>query len=145
MRPLVIAMLLSGCLGGRLDSNSRPSVMPKLSELPTDREQRNGILDQSGERARPENRKGFTPKERQAETAAAVAAALLGQAFSTTQNVTLGVATDFGGPATTTSGQQAGARAPVAPVKIVPATDLVPWVKLDGDQKSKPADSDSVR
>lgn len=156
MRPLLL-LALSGCLAGKLDangkpgviSNPRPSVMPKLSELPTDREQRNGILNQSGERARPENRRSLSKREQKAETFAAIAAALIGDAYSSTKNVTIGIATDFEEGAFVDQPQTPAKRpAPVAPVKIVPASELVPWVKLGpkaDDQKSKPADIDSVR
>jgi hypothetical protein len=71
--------------------------MPMLSELPGDAEKRNAILDQSNQTAGPEHRKGQTKKERKAETLGATAAAILGSAFSKTQNVTLGTATTFGG------------------------------------------------
>src|SRR5439155_19858605 len=72
---------------------TRPAVMPMLSELPTDAEKRDAILDQSAQTAGPEQRQGMTVKERKAETAAATAAAILGSIFSKTSSVTVGTAT----------------------------------------------------
>ena len=101
MRALVALVLLGGCVGGGGGSgagpgavgSTRPAVMPMLSELPTDPEKRNAILEQSAQSAGPEQRKGMTTKERKAETAAATAAAILGGIFSKTSSVTLGTAT----------------------------------------------------
>lgn len=149
MRAYLLVLLLAGCSGGKAFSNTRPSVMPMLSELPTDAEKRDGILNQSNERARPENRRSLTKKQQKAETAAALAAALLGQAFSKTQNVTIGVAGDFEENALFQPQRETPKKkaAPVAPEKTVPASELVPWIKLEPDdaQKSKPADSENVR
>lgn len=144
VRFALLAVALSGCLGGSLDSNLRPAVIPKLSELPGDTEKRDGVLDQSAERARPEQRRGMTKRERKVETMAAVAAALIGEAFSSTKTVTMGVAGDF-------DENQLFERAPEqrkpaskgATENVKPSADLVPWIRLD--QKSKPADIDSVR
>jgi len=147
VRAPVLFVLLAACSGGKAFSNTRPSAMPMLSELPTDAEKRDGILNQSNERARPENRRSLTKKQQKAETAAAVAAALLGQAFSKTQNVTLGVAGDFDENALfQRQPEQPKKKATPPPEKTVPATELVPWIKLEPDaQKSKPADSENVR
>ncbi|MGH9888704.1 MAG: hypothetical protein ACREBE_24440 [bacterium] len=99
MRALVALALLGGCVGGGSGAgpgavgSTRPAVMPMLSELPTDPEKRNAILEQSAQTAGPEHRKGMTTKERKAETAAATAAAILGGIFSKTSSVTLGTAT----------------------------------------------------
>lgn len=123
-----------------------------LSELPSDPEKRNGILDQSAERARPENRRSLTPKQRKVETGAALLAAYIGQAFSKTQNVTIGVATDvdenhlFEKPrprreATGGSGDKAAGIS--GELDDPTGSELVPWIQLD--QKSKPAETDSVR
>ena len=132
-------LLFGGCLGGTLDANSRPAVTPKLSELPDDPGKRDAVLDQSHEAAGPEHRKGMTKKERKAETMAAFAAALVGEAFSKTQNVTLGTQTTIdenhlfektrarrpGGG----SGDQAGSAATPEPAPADPS-QLTPWVKL---------------
>ena len=100
MRALVALVLLGGCVGGGGSGagsgavgSTRPAVMPFLSELPTDPEKRNAILEQSSQTAGPEQRKGMTTKERKAETAAATAAAILGSIFSKTSTTTLGTAT----------------------------------------------------
>ncbi|MEO8703221.1 MAG: hypothetical protein ABI867_24455 [Kofleriaceae bacterium] len=90
MRAWLAIVVLSGC-GGMLDS--RPAVVPKLSELPDDPGKRDAILDQSQTVPGPEMRKNQTKKERRAETGAAIGAAILGQIFSTTENTVLGVST----------------------------------------------------
>ena len=135
---LVLALLLGGCLAGSLDANSRPAVIPKLSELPEDHAQRDAVLDQSHETAGPEQRKGMTKKERKVETAAALAAAIIGDAFSSDHNVTIGVSTDtdpvkpthvhVDGERTEPAGQGSGS-ATNAVVEPRPG-DLLPWVKL---------------
>ncbi len=142
MRFVLLAVALTGCLSGNLDANLRPGVMPKLSELPGDAEKRDGILNQSGERAGPEQRKTLTRGERKVETMAAVVAALIGEAFSTTKNVTIGVASSFD-ENQLFEDPPPKAPKPVAPVLFTPSTELVPWIRID--QKSKPADIDSVR
>jgi hypothetical protein len=129
---IVFAGWLGGCLAGSLDANSRPAVIPKLSELPEDHAQRDAVLDQSHETAGPEQRKGLTKKERKIETAAALAAAIIGDAFSSDHNVTIGVSTDtdpvkpmskYEDP-DAGSGSGSGSATPVEP------TELMPWVKL---------------
>jgi len=126
---IAFAAWLGGCLAGSLDANSRPAVIPKLSELPEDHAQRDAVLDQSHETAGPEQRKGLTKKERKIETAAALAAAIIGDAFSSDHNVTIGVSTDtdpvkpYEDP-DAGSGSGSGSATPVEP------TELMPWVKL---------------
>ena len=107
--------------------------MPMLSELPTDASKRDAVLDSASTAAGPEQRKGMTGQEQRAETAASLAAAILGGMFSKTQSTTLGSAAVFG----------EGGRAP-SPVMLAPLPtadpptpaddgahgDLVPWVKL---------------
>src|ERR1041384_387518 len=99
MRALLALALLGGCFAtGSSSGNgggSRPGVMPMLSELPSDATKRDAVLDQSAQVARPEHRKGMTKKERQAETAAATAAAIIGNIFSKTQNATIGTVNEF--------------------------------------------------
>jgi hypothetical protein len=129
----VLAFLLGGYLAGSLDANSRPAVIPKLSELPEDHAQRDAVLGQSHETAGPEQRKGMTKKERKAETAAALAAAIIGDAFSSDHNVTIGAAIDSSAddpkpiPREDAQGSGSGAARPAA---IEPAGELLPWVKL---------------
>ena len=158
MRALVALVLLGACVGGGGSGagsgavgSTRPAVMPMLSELPTDPEKRNAILEQSAQTAGPEQRKGMTTKERKAETAAATAAAILGSMFSTTSSVTLGTATlvdenqliapqpgprkpgataKDGTPGATPepNGDEAGKPAPDDPGTS--NADLIPWIKL---------------
>jgi hypothetical protein len=138
MRALAVVLLLQGCFAGSTggSGNARPGVMPMLSELPGDAEKRDAILDQSGQTAGPEHRKGQTVKERKAETFAATAAAILGSAFSKTQNVTLGGATTFGGgDAKAPKPQQDDNAAPNAPIES-DGKKLVPWIKLDEPDRS---------
>jgi len=133
MRAAVIAvLLLGGCIAGTTGGGgTRPGVMPKLSELPGDPEKRDAILDRSNQTAGPEQRKGMTKKERKAETAAATAAAILGSAFSKTQNVTLGGATTFEeSPSKPQPPHKPdeGDKAEQAPVES--DKPLVPWIQL---------------
>ena len=161
MRALVALVLLGGCVGGGSSGagpgaagSTRPAVMPMLSELPTDPEKRNAILEQSAQTAGPEQRKGMTTKERKAETAAATAAAILGSIFSKTSSVTLGTATlvdenqlvapqpgpgprkrgatgkdGTPGAAPEGSGEPAGKPDPADDPGTSNA-DLIPWIKL---------------
>ena len=103
MRAILLVLVLQGCFATSVATgsvNSRPGVMPMLSELPGEAEKRDAILDQANQTAGPEHRKGETKKERKAETIGATAAAILGSAFSKTQNVTLGSAITWGGGST---------------------------------------------
>lgn len=144
MRFVLVVVALSGCFAGSLDSNLRPAVIPKLSALPGDTEKRDGVLDQSAERASREQRRGMTKRERKVETIAAVAAALIGEAFSSSKNVTMGVAGDFDeNQMFEKTPQPRKPAAKDATEKEKPSADLVPWIRLD--QKSKPADIESVR
>ena len=160
MRALVALVLLGGCVGGGSGGagpaavgSTRPAVMPMLSELPTDPEKRNAILEQSAQTAGPEQRKGMTTKERKVETAAATAAAILGGIFSKTSSVTLGTATLVDEnqlvapqpgprkrPSTGKDGKSGAApeaNGEEGPRPDVPAddpgtsnADLIPWIKL---------------
>jgi len=123
---------LGGCLAGSLDANSRPAVIPKLSELPEDHAQRDAVLDQSHETAGPEQRKGLTKKERKIETAAALAAAIIGDAFSSDHNVTIGVSTDTDQvkPMSKYEDPEAGSGSGSGSATPVEPTELMPWVKL---------------
>ena len=142
MRLVLVVLVAGGCVGGRLDSNLRPSVVPKLSEMPADRERRDAVLDSSNVTTGPEqgsSAKPLTRNERRGVTAAASAAAVLGWLFSDTENVTLGGATAI-------DENELVAPAPPAKIKSENAKDdktdttsttdqpagdpLVPWVKL---------------
>jgi hypothetical protein len=138
---LVLVLAVFGCVGGVLDGNSRPAVIPKLSELPSDPEKRDAVLDRSHETAGPEHRKGMTKKERKAETIAAFAAALVGEAFSSSHSVTLGTSSTVdenqlfektrparAPGAGSGSGSNAGSGATNEPAPD--ASQLTPWIKL---------------
>ncbi len=138
MRMLAILVLASGCLSGVTGSDngrSRPGVIPLLSELPGDPQKRDAILDQSTQTPTPEMRKGQTKKERKVETAAATAAAIIGSAFSSTQNVTIGQTTMFDEneilhPTPTQPPRKKSEGDPAAPGTGVHSGVLVPWIKL---------------
>lgn len=145
-RLFVIVALAGGCFAGTTGGGggSRPGVMPMMSELPGDAEKRNGIIDSANQTPGPEMRKGQTKKEKKAETAAATAAAIIGSAFSTTQNVTIGSATTFDEnqvvhptPPQPAPRKDEGAAADTK----VESGALVPWVKLppkDAPAQPKP-------
>lgn len=127
----VLALLLGGCLAFSLDANSRPAVIPKLSELPEDHAQRDAVLDQSHETAGPEQRKGMTKTERKVETAAAYAAAIIGDMFSSDHNVTFGVAFDEKVDNSQLRKQPEGSGSGSGSAVVEPPSgDLMPWVKL---------------
>ncbi|MFN0248655.1 MAG: hypothetical protein ACKV2T_17330 [Kofleriaceae bacterium] len=136
MRTVALVLLCSGCLSaftGSDDGRTRPSVMPKLSELPGDATKRDAILDQASQTPGPELRKGQTKKEKKVETAAATTAAIIGSIFSSTPNVTIGQLTMFDEneivhPTAPQAPRSPDAAAP-APIET-PAGTLVPWVKL---------------
>jgi len=136
-RLFVIALLASGCYagttGGGGGGSSRPGVMPMMSELPGEAQKRDAIIDSANQTPGPEMRKGQTKKEKKAETAAATAAAIIGSAFSTTQNVTIGSATTFDENHVVhpTPPQPAPRRDEGAATDAkVESGALVPWVKL---------------
>ena len=111
----------------------RPGVMPMLSELPGDATKRDAVLDQAGATAGPEHRKGMTSKERKAETAAATAAAIIGNIFSKSKSVTIGAASQFDenriiapDAAKPDAEVKPGAPPPNAPSNH----DLIPWIRL---------------
>ena len=140
MRVRLALTLLCACAGGGGSGGggSRPAVIPLLSELPADPEKRNAVLDSATAQPGPEHRKRLPPKLHKAETAAATAAAILGELFSTTRNTVIGTSglfeeNDLVAPAPTRPDRPAGA--PVggpgaAPEPSVPATELVPWVRV---------------
>ena len=146
MRAVLVVVLLAGCFSagcfgagsGTGLGSTRPGVMPKLSELPSDPAKRDAILDSSAAVAGPEQRKGMTVKERKAETAAATAAAIIGSLFSKTANVTLGTVTVFDESALAplpAPHRPAGSDHPDdpadPPAPSEPSNkDLIPWIKL---------------
>ncbi len=145
VRHVLVLLLCGGCFAGVLDANSRPAVTPKLSELPGDPGKRDAILDQANDTHGPEGRRTASKKQRKAETVAAFAAAIVGQAFSKTQNVTFGTATSIDEdslfqksqrrrPAGTAngSGSGSGSGSPAPDPTEPPAEtgELLPWIKL---------------
>jgi len=129
----LLLIICTACAG-----SMRPAVIPKLSELPTEREQRNGILDQSHAEPGPEQ-KPVSKKMRKAETAAATADAVIGVLFSKSANVTLGASSAIDENALfepkqkrKQKGEQGEGEQDAAPAE--PAVDtgtLVPWIRLD--------------
>jgi hypothetical protein len=146
MRALVALVLLGGCFGaGSGGGGTRPGVMPMLSELPGDPTKRDAVLEQASATAGPEHRKGMTAKERKAETAAATAAAILGNIFSKTKSVTIGAASQFDetqliapeavprvGPAgkAEDTAKSGAATRDDPPPSGESNTDLIPWIRL---------------
>ncbi|MGE5183288.1 MAG: hypothetical protein ACM31C_14560 [Acidobacteriota bacterium] len=122
MRALALIVLL-GCHHG-----FHPAVIPNLSQAPEDK--RDDLIQTPLVRPTPEQR----PKTRhglEQETFAATAAAILGQAFSKTENTTLGWEWIDVEPAQrprATGGDGTPAPAPAPPVD---PDGLVPWIKLD--------------
>jgi hypothetical protein len=136
MRSVALVLLCSGCLSsftGSDDGKTRPGVMPMLSELPGDATKRDAILDQAAQTPGPELRKGQTKKEKKVETAAATTAAIIGNLFSKTKNVSIGQVTMFDENEILSPTAPQPARKPDAPAPApieTPAGTLVPWVKL---------------
>jgi hypothetical protein len=89
----------------------------------------------------------MTRRERKVETTAAVLAAYIGEAFSSSENTMIGVATDIDENRLVQTPQlkaKSGKDAEETKNPNAPKpADLVPWIRLD--QKSKPAETDSVR
>lgn len=126
-----------------MDANSRPAVIPKLSELPGDPGKRDAILDQANDTHGPEGRKTGSKKQRQAETLGAYAAAIIGSAFSKTQNVMLGTATTIDedrlfqrkvanrpNAASNGAGSGAGSSSAAPTDPDSESGQLLPWIKL---------------
>jgi hypothetical protein len=122
MRGLLLLALL-GC-----GAHTRPAVIPNLSQVPDDK--RGDIIDSSLQRPTQEQQPA-TKRGRQAETAAATAAAILGQIFSKTQNTGMGFQLVDDGPdhpASVHPQQDNGEKPAEAPPPDPNA--LVPWVRL---------------
>jgi len=131
VRRLLVAVVMSGC-AGNLDSNMRPAVMNRLDALPGDAEKRDAILNQANTTTGPETPR--TPvahkRERQAETGAAWVAAIIGSAFSKSENVTLGAQGTFDENAIFEDPTSAQPKRKPEPPEKVDAKTLVPWVQL---------------
>jgi hypothetical protein len=93
-RCLVLIVALGGCMRGYIDPHPHPAVTPKLSTLPDDK--RAVTLDSAHARREPEQRsRDRSPVAQKVETAAAFAAAIIGDSYSHSKNVTLGAGTNF--------------------------------------------------
>jgi hypothetical protein len=141
MRAMLAWIILGGCGASPLASSgtTKPAATPMLSELPTDADKRNSILDSAHYQPGPEQHGRLAPKERRAETAAATAAALIGSLFSKTQNVTLGteLVLDPVTPARPhPPGESTETDQGPPPEERVTSDELVPWIRL---QPSPPA------
>lgn len=133
MRSAAISSLLfltavSACAG-----NTKPTVLPRLDSLPDEHVSREQRLESTSARPGPETQKGKSSKWRQAETAAATAAAIVGSIFSTTKTVTVGVSTSIDentvlDPERAKNGGKSKDEE-VEPEKYDP-NQLTPWVKL---------------
>jgi hypothetical protein len=138
----VALLFLVGCFG-RLDANLRPSIQPKLSELPVDSEKRDAILDQSGKTPGPETpRNHLTGTWRKIETGAAYIAAFLGAAASKTQNVTMGFALTLGDDAAPKPDVVPEDASAPKPKPTRDAGALVPWVPLPAGSASGSGSTD---
>lgn len=137
MKALVVLLMCAGCATSSTKQAvavTRPGVLPYLSELPGDAGKRDAILDQAAQTPGPELRKGQTAKEKRVETAAATAAAILGNMFSTTKNVSIGAAGVFDeneivSPTPAQPPRSSANGDPVVPEPVDTKT-LVPWVKV---------------
>ena len=127
---VTILMVLVGCAG-----SMRPAVIPKLSELPTEPERRNAVLDSAHTQPGPEQ-KPSSKKAQKAESYAATAAAMIGLMLSDHENVTLGGAAaidenllfeDARPPRKPDGDKKKREEAPPEPPRDEP---LVPWVRL---------------
>jgi hypothetical protein len=126
----VIFIVLAACGAGSM----HPAVIPKLSELPSEPERRDGVLDSAHAQPGPENKpKG--KKAQKAETYAATAAALIGLALSDHENVTLGGGGTFDENELFEDSQKPKPKDKEPGDKDEPPPEakdeaLVPWVKL---------------
>jgi hypothetical protein len=90
VRSLVLLPLFAACAG-----HATPTTMARLDSLPGEHVAREQRLESTEARPGPESKKPKTREWRQAETAAATAAAIVGSIFSTTKTVTIGVSESF--------------------------------------------------
>ena len=126
-------------------------MIPKLSELPSDSERRNAVLDSAHAEPGPEQ-KPTSRKARKVETYAATAAAALGLLLSDHKNVTIGSAAPIdenllfekkrklpgpegqgsgsGGGGGSGSGGGSGNGSATPPAEPADSNALVPWIRL---------------
>jgi hypothetical protein len=128
---MIAVLLLAACAGPM-----RPAVIPKLSELPSDPERRNGVLDGAHVEPGPEQRP-TSKKAQKAEGYAASAAAIIGVMLSNHENVTLGGAAavdenllfEDAKPKRKPDEKRESDDAKASP-EITSDEPLVPWVRL---------------
>lgn len=112
-----------------------------LSELPQDPEKRDAVLDSANNTDGGPERRRVSKKQKKAETIGAYAAAIVGAAFSKTQNVTLGTATQIDEnalfekqhkkPSGSGSGSGSGSADEIkTTTEEPPPGQLMPWIKL---------------
>lgn len=123
VRAAVLFIACAACAG-----SMRPAVIPKLSELPSEPERRNGVLDSAHAQPGPEQQP-VSKKARKAETAAATAAAILGVMLSDHANVTLGGSTTFDENKLVDPAPEQQKPKPAPPAEK-PDEPLVPWIQL---------------
>lgn len=131
MRAFVVFFVLAGCAGSMY-----PAVIPKLSELPSEPERRNGVLDSGHVEPGPEQ-KPTSKKAQKAEGYAASAAAIIGLMLSDHENVTLGGAAAVDENLLFEDAQPKRSKSETTktdkkPELASPASDepLVPWIRL---------------
>lgn len=127
-RSVILLVALGGCAG-----QATPTTMPRLDSLPDEHVAREERLESTSARPGPETRKGKSRDFRQAETAAATAAAIVGSIFSTTKTVTIGVSQPIDENLIVQPGYRDGER-PKRDEGAEPpdydAGQLTPWVQL---------------
>ncbi len=125
---VILVTAVAACAG-----KASPTVLPRLDSLPGEHVAREQRLESTAARPGPETQKGKSSKWRQAETAAATAAAIVGSIFSTTKTVTVGVSApiDENLIVDPHHGERSGRKAEEKdePEKYDP-NQLTPWVRL---------------
>ena len=130
-----VALVCALCVACGGKHRFSPAVIPNLSEMPTDTDRRDRLLDSSLARPGPEN-KPATRRGRKIETFAATAAAALGLIFSKSKNVSWGfqlnqeVDVHHPTPVEGGDGDGTGSGSGSAPKPPADAGELVPWVHL---------------
>lgn len=127
------SVILLAALGSACAGHATPTTMARLDSLPGEHVAREQRLESTAARPGPETRKGKSARWRQAETAAATAAAIVGSIFSTTKTVTVGVSQPIDENLIVDPGHRERSRRKAEP-KSEPETydpnQLTPWVRL---------------
>ena len=126
MRSVLMVALLCGCFV----IPNRPAVQPRLSELPTEREKQDAILDRAYSETTPEHlRSKPSALQREVETVAATVAVLVAMGLSKSANVTFGYASEIEEAPTKKQPRH------VEPESNPDPTQLVPWIQLRGGNR----------